>query len=249
MNKLDFQNREQLLVKFESWTEIPMLLLVVVLIITFTTPFIVTLPESISKLLEFMDGIIWAIFVVELAIRTYLSEKRLLYLKKHWIDVLVVILPFLRIFRVLRVVRMLRIYRLTKILVLFGKFTGEAKTLLSRYRFQYLLVILIGFIGIGAVLIYQFDQGLPGGNETLADALWMAIVNAISGGFAEVYPAGVEAKGVSIFLILSGTVLVSYFTALLASYFTEKGEDVERKSIEKKLDDLLKEVKKIRARN
>lgn len=50
----------------------------------------------------------------------------------------------------------------------------------------------------------------------------------------------------SIFLILFGTVIVSYFTASLASYFTEKGQDIEQERIEKKLDTLIEEVKKLK---
>ena len=46
-------------------------------------------------------------------------------------------------------------------------------------------------------------------------------------------------------LILVGTVLVSYFTASLASYFTEKEQDIEQERIEKKLDNLIEEVKNI----
>lgn len=241
----NIKQKEQLLSKFESLTEIPMLILVLVMIATLIIPLVVSLPESTHQVLEIIDWVIWAIFALELSIRTYLAPKRLSYLRKNWVDVIVVALPLLRIFRVLRAARLLRILRFVRVLALFGKFTTEIKTILSRHHLHYLLVVLIGLIGIGSVLIYHFDQGVAGGNESLVDSIWMVIVNAFSGGYANIYPAGPEARGISIFLILFGTVLVSYFTASLASYFTEKEQDIEQLRIEKKLDNLIMEVKKL----
>lgn len=246
MIKLKIKNREKLLNQFETWTEIPMLVLILIMIATLIIPLVIKLPEPSHQVLEIIDWIIWAMFALELSIRTYLSTKKLQYLRKHWIDVIVVVLPVLRVFRIFRAARLLRILRFIRVLALFGKFTHEIKTILSKHHLHYLLVVLLGLIGIGSILIYHFDQGVTGGNESLADSIWMAIVNAFSGGYANIYPAGPEAKGVSIFLILFGTVLVSYFTASLASYFTEKEQDIEQERIEKKLDTLIEEVKKIR---
>lgn len=222
-----------------------MLVLVLVMIATLIIPLVITLPESTHQVLEMIDWVIWAVFALELGIRTYLAPAKFNYLRKNWMDVLVVALPLLRVFRIFRAARILRILRFGRILALFGKFTTEIKTILSRHHFHYLLVILLGLVGIGSVLIYHFDQGIPGGNETLIDSIWLAIVNAFSGGFANIYPAGPEARGISILLILVGTVLVSYFTASLASYFTEKEQDIEQARIEKKLDELIEEVKKL----
>ncbi len=245
MIKLKNQNRETILKKFESWVEIPMMVLVLVMIVTIIIPLVVHLPDETHLTLEIIDWIIWAIFALELSIRTYLSPKRLIYLRNNWLDLLVVLLPILRIFRVFRAARLLRILRFGRVLALFGKFTQEIKTILARHHLHYILVVFIGLIAIGSVLIYHFDQGVIGGNENLTDSIWLAIVNAFSGGFANIYPAGPEARGISILLILFGTVIVSYFTASLASYFTEKEQDIEQARIEKKLDELIQKVDKL----
>lgn len=246
MIKLNTQNREELLKKFESWTEIPMIVLVLVMIVTLVIPLVVHLPNETHLILELIDWVIWAIFALELGIRAYLSSHRIAYLRKNWLDLLVVALPVLRVFRIFRAARLLRILRFGRVFALFGKFTNEVKIVLSRHKLHYILVVFIGLITIGSILIYHFDQGVAGGNENLPDSIWLAIVNAFSGGFANIYPAGPEARGISILLILFGTVIVSYFTASLAAYFTEKEEDVEQERIEKKLDVLIEEVKKLK---
>lgn len=246
--KLPSGKNEQLLRSFENWTEIPLLLLVLVMIGTLILPLIIKLPPGTHNTLELIDWAIWAVFALELGIRTYLAPKKISYLRKNWVYVLVVILPMLRIFRIFRAARLIRILRFVRVFTLFGKFAHEIKALLYRHHLHYLLVIFIGLITIGSILIYYFDQGVKGGNESLGDSIWLSVVNAFSGGYANIYPAGPEAKAISLLLILFGTVIVSYFTASLAAYFTEKEQDVEQKRIEDKLDALIKEVKKLKSK-
>ncbi|MBU1327184.1 ion transporter [Patescibacteria group bacterium] len=247
-------NREQLLEKIERYTEVPMLVLVIVMIITLVLPIVLTLDPAVEHVLELVDWFIWGAFALELTVKTYLSGNRWQYLRTHWIDVLVVALPLLRIFRIFRVARLargarlarstraLRILRFARVLAVFVRFTTEVKTVFSSFGFNYLLLVFLGLIGLGTVLTYNFDQNVETGVNNLAESLWLTVVNAFSGGYANVYPETPEAKAVSIFLIVVGTVLVSYFTASLASYFTEKGQDIEQERVEQKIDALTKKI-------
>lgn len=189
MLNLNLQNRQQFLTSFESWTEIPMLVLVLVMIVTLIVPLVVHLPESTHQVLEMIDWVIWALFALELSIRVYLADKKIAYLKKNWVDVIVVALPLLRVFRIFRAARLLRVLRFARILTLFGKFTAELKIILSRHHLHYLLGVLLGLIGIGSILIFHFDQGITGGNESLPDSIWLATINAFSGGSCQRLPS------------------------------------------------------------
>src|SRR3989338_5172779 len=127
MIKLNFKNRQDLLVQVEQWTEIPMLVLVVIMIITLILPLVVPLDEATHHLLELIDWFIWGAFALELLVKTYLAPKKIVYLRKNWIDVVVVALPLLRVFRVFRIARgarAIRLLRFGRILALFGKFTA-----------------------------------------------------------------------------------------------------------------------------
>lgn len=245
-DKENRRSREELLAKVERYTEVPMLILVIVIIVTLVIPMVVALPEATHQLFELIDWFIWAAFALELLVKTYLSRNRLLYLRTHPFDVLIVVLPLLRIFRIFRIARALRIFRLLRILTFFVKFTAEIKTIFSRHGFNYLFIVFLGLIGLGSVITYSFDQNAETGASSLGKSLWLTVVNAFSGGYANVYPETSGAKAFSIFLIVIGTVLVSYFTASLASYFTEKEQDVEQERIDQKLDALMKEVNTIK---
>lgn len=240
------KNREALLVQCERWLEVPMFLLVLVMIVTLLLPLVMSLSASTYYMLEITNRIIWAIFAIELTVRTFLAEKKIAYLKKNWIDVLIVVLPLLRVFRIFRIVRILRVLRFVRVFVLFGKFTQEMRSFLIRHHFHYLVIVICVLVFMGGALIYNFDKEFTTEDHTFANALWLSVVNTFSGGYANTYPLGVEAKGVSIILILLGTVLVSYFTASLASYFTEKEQDIEQERIEKKLDRVLAEIEALK---
>jgi voltage-gated potassium channel len=250
LSHLSDEEREAIVSKIEAKTELPLLVLVIIMIITLVTPLVIKLDHQTTIFLEIIDWIIWAIFFLELSARTFFSTKRFSYLKKNWIDVLVVILPFLRIFRVFRVARLargaraVRALRFIRIISVFSKFTHELKNIFSKHGFHYLVAIFIGVIVIGTILVYNFEQSSIIGAKNIAESLWLVITNAFSGGFANIYPETPEAKTMAILIIIIGNVLVSYFTASLASYFSEKDQDVEQERIEKKLDFIIKEMNK-----
>ena len=237
--------REALLAKVERYTEVPMLVLVVIMIVTLVIPMVTVLDPAVEHVLELVDWIIWAAFALELAVKTYLSPKRWHYLRTHWIDVLVLALPLLRVFRIFRIARLARLLRFARVFAVFTKFTKEIKTIFSRHGFNYLFIVFLGLIGLGTIITYNLDKNAEAGASSLAKSLWLTAVNAFSGGYANVYPETPEAKTVSILLIVVGTIIVSYLTASLASYFTEKEQDVEQERIEQKLDTLLQEIKKL----
>lgn len=56
--------------------------------------------------------LIWTAFFVELVIKVTIAESRFEYLRRHWIDVLIVVLPLLRPLRITRLARTARVFTL-----------------------------------------------------------------------------------------------------------------------------------------
>ncbi len=59
---------------------------------------------------------IWVAFAAELALMLAVSEDRLDYLKRHWVNVLIVLLPTLAFLRGLQVVRLVQLAKTSKLL-------------------------------------------------------------------------------------------------------------------------------------
>ena len=109
---MDKERRAELLDRFERATELPLLGLALAIIPLLVIPLVTDVSDTMSATFLVLDWTIWAVFAADLGVRTYLSERRLNYLVRHWYDVLIVVLPFLRPLRVLRSARALRLARL-----------------------------------------------------------------------------------------------------------------------------------------
>jgi voltage-gated potassium channel len=101
---MDRVRRTEQLDRVERATELSMLGLAVVILVVIAIPELTRLSPSAQYILEGVGWIVWAVFALELVVKTYLAPNRRRYLVTHWPDVLVVTLPFLRPPRLLRVV-------------------------------------------------------------------------------------------------------------------------------------------------
>ena len=109
------ERRAELFESVERATELPMLVLAVAILPLLLLPLVLELPPAAETTVFALDWVIWAAFGLELGVKTYLAPARVRYLRAHWVDVLIVIVPFLRPLRVARSARALRALRLIRI--------------------------------------------------------------------------------------------------------------------------------------
>src|SRR5262245_32579251 len=88
-----------------------MLVLAFLMVPLLLAPELFALSPEMRETFFVLDAFIWPAFALELVIKTYLSEKRKDYLLRHWYDVLIVVVPFLRPLRIVRSVRVIRLLR------------------------------------------------------------------------------------------------------------------------------------------
>lgn len=69
----------------------------------------------LTWLLDVGTSFIWLAFAVELIVMVSVSEKRVRYLARHWVDVVIVLLPLVDVLPALRALRALRLQQLTRI--------------------------------------------------------------------------------------------------------------------------------------
>ncbi len=69
-------------------------------------------------LLNFGTGLIWFAFTIEFIVMVSVAEKKLAYCKKHWLDLIIILLPlisFLRTFSLLRATRLAKLGKLQQL--------------------------------------------------------------------------------------------------------------------------------------
>src|SRR5215211_5484772 len=109
---MDAEQRRRAFDAVDRATDLPMLVLSLLLVPIIVVPFLVTIPPGWVFAWESVGWVIWAAFALELTVKTYLAPRRLHYLHSHWFDVVIVFVPFLRAFRIFYALRALQLLRL-----------------------------------------------------------------------------------------------------------------------------------------
>ena len=221
---MDLERRKRLSDRVDRLTEVPMLILAVIFMVAILAPEIADLSEEVVLALEAVSWIVWGAFAFELVIKTYLAPVRRRYLVTHWVDVLSVLVPFLRPLRFLRVVAV-------------GlRFWEEARTVLRARTFSVIGTTSLLAVIASAVLMFVAERGGDGSIQTFPDALWWAVATITTVGYGDVYPKTNGGRGVAVFLMLVGISLFGLLTARVAAFFVEGDEKGRDQEIAERLD-------------
>ena len=226
IHRPDTSQREALLLRIERITEAPLLVLSFVMIPLLVGPFLWDLSPSEETLFLTLDSFIWALFAVDLVVKTAVAPYRLAYLRRHWLEVLVVVVPFFRPLRILRI-------------FIFG---SRAWVGLRRLvHVDFLLIYGLGLVIITSTVMASVEGGEQASIHSFTDALWWAVVTITTVGYGDMVPVTVAGKAVAIVMMIGGIAFFSGVTANLASFLV-KGNDTENKA----LSQLTKEIETLR---
>ena len=70
---------------------------------------------SLRMFVHVGTGVIWFAFAAEFILMVSVAERKLIYIKNHWIDLAIILLPLLSFLRTLQVARVSRLFRVAKI--------------------------------------------------------------------------------------------------------------------------------------
>ncbi|HEY93977.1 MAG TPA: potassium channel family protein [Dehalococcoidia bacterium] len=222
----DIPQREALLHQIERITELPLLILSFAMIPLLVGPFFWHLSPEEESVFVALDVFVWALFAVDLIIKIVVTPKRLPYIKRHWLEVLVVVVPFFRPLRILRI-------------FLFGSraWVGARRLV----NIDFLLVYGIGLVIISATIVATVEGGEGASIHSFTDALWWAVVTITTVGYGDMVPVTVAGRAIAFVLMLGGIAFFSGVTANLASFLVKGSDDSDDKIL--KLADEIKELK------
>ncbi|MFJ4835110.1 potassium channel family protein [Streptomyces sp. NPDC088747] len=152
----------------------------------------------------------WALFALDYAVRWRLSGQGHRFVRKHWLDTLVVVLPLLRPLRVVRVYEAVQRRR------------GEPRLALHARVIVYagLSVALLGFAG--ALAVYQQERGAPGATmRTFGDAVWWTCATLATVGYGDVTPVTPAGRTIAVGLMACGLALLGAVTGSFSSWLLQ----------------------------
>jgi voltage-gated potassium channel len=132
---------QEALDRFERQTAWPMMFLALAIIPLLVLPLIFDLPSGVETTFYALDSFIWMAFVLEYGIRLYLAPRKRYFISHNIIDLLFVLIPFLRPLRVVRSARAFALLRATRGVVILLRAVDAVKDLLKRHKLGYTLLI------------------------------------------------------------------------------------------------------------
>jgi voltage-gated potassium channel len=164
-------------------------------------------------LLELVATIIYAIFVIDLALRVIAAGRELLtiagffkFLKENWLAIAATLLPAFRSLRVLRVLLVLRGL---------GPFLKTRSSKVGMVVGVTLPIVLY----TAALSVYEAERYADGANITsFGEAVWWAFASVTTVGYGDRFPVTEDGRFVATFLMIIGIGLFSSLTALLAAW-------------------------------
>ncbi|PZM95176.1 MAG: hypothetical protein DIU79_08005 [Actinobacteria bacterium] len=164
--------------------------------------------RALSLTLSIASWLLWSVFVAEFAVRLTVAEDRKAFLRRHWWQIPLLAMPFLRLFRVLFA---FRVGALGRLAFAFVHGTNPAARLLSA-RLAWLITLTLLVILAASHALYR-----SGAYHSYAKALHDSAVSTIAGqplsvrdGVAGVIELILATYSVIVFATLAGT-LGAYF--------------------------------------
>ncbi len=217
------QERQELLEEFEIWTEWPMAFLAIGWIVLLVLEFI----GYPSPLIETATNAIWAVFLIEFAVRLSLATDRRGFLVANWLTIISLIVPAFRLIRfaaVLRAASVIRGLRLARIVTGLNRGMRSWRGTIGNRRLPY-VVLVSGMVGLASAAgIFTFEHETNPGFTSFGDALWWSGMMLITLG-SSTWPTTGAGRILAFLLGLYSFSVFGYVTAALASIFVERDRE------------------------
>ncbi|MFJ9375308.1 potassium channel family protein [Streptomyces sp. NPDC101455] len=206
--------------RWERRTEVPLAVASMVFLAAYAIRILAHgLPDTWQDLCLAALFAAWALFAVDYTVRWRLSRQRLRFVRTHWLDILVLLLPLLRPLRVVRVYESVQ------------RRHGQPRLALHARVIVYagLSTVLLGFAG--ALSVYHEEHAAPGATiRTFGDAVWWTCATFATVGYGDVAPVTPLGRLIAVGMMAIGLALLGAVTGTFASWLLQvfTREDDER---------------------
>lgn len=204
----------------ELWdrvTSIPLLLLSLVFLWVYAAPIVnPELDPMMVSTFEVIQNIIWAIFVLDFVGRFVIADKKIIFLRRNFIELLAVVLPFLRPLRALRFLSVATIG--------FRRFGGKLRNRVTFYVLGTALMLWF----ITGLAVTEAERGVEGANITnVWQGWWWSFITMATVGYGDKFPISPEGQWVAVIIVLTGIALLGTVSAVLAAWFVDSVKETE----------------------
>jgi voltage-gated potassium channel len=176
--------------------------------------FVVNVSPSTQTILDGVQWVSWFAFAADLLFGIYKASNKVQFLKKHPLEILAVILPFLRPLRLLRFIS-------------FGTLVFEKVNLGKSIAITFKVIVTALFLTyLAGIEITMAERGEPGATiQSVGDGFWWAITTLTTVGYGDIYPTTTEGRFIAVGLMVSGICVLGFISATVAAWFVKITQD------------------------
>ena len=176
--------------------------------------FVVNVNPSSQSILDGIQWVSWVAFAADLLFGIYKSSDKAQFLKKHPLEILAVVLPFLRPLRLLRFIS-------------FGTLVFEKVNLGKSIAITFKVIVTALFLTyLAGIEITMAERGKPGATiQSVGDGFWWAITTLTTVGYGDIYPTTTEGRFIAVGLMVSGICVLGFISATVAAWFVKMTQD------------------------
>lgn len=228
------QRQESVLRWVEDLLEVPMVFLSLLILLLLGMELLLPLSPEQRRGILLGEWIIWSVFLLHFFVTFSLDPDKSGYLRRNWIIVLSLFIPFLRVLMVARAIQAIRVLATARLITLTNRAIRQLGLVLQARRILFvtsssLIVILVSSVGM-----YFLERQIPGSPITsYGVALWFT-TRSVMNADVPVAPLSAEGRFLGVLISLYGFAVFGVITAALASWFitADRREEQRRQHIE-----------------
>ena len=162
-------------------------------------------PPAFVSALNVIAWIVWGCFAVDYVARLRLSVGKARFVRTHKLDLLMVLLPMLRLLRIFLVLR-------------------RSLASVSTERIAGSIVsLVVAAVFVSAFFMWRVEYNAPGATiTTFRYALWWAIVTTTTVGYGDYTPVTLEGRVIATAVMVVGVGLIGTVSATVAAWFVRR---------------------------
>jgi voltage-gated potassium channel len=194
------------------------------------------------------NWIIWAIFAVEVVIVFSIAKRRRAALRRHWLDlgiVLVTVPLYGALLSSLRLARLARLMRVVRAVIVISRALQAERRLISTNLFRVAALATVFLVVIAGAVQAVVESGTF---TTFWDGVWWAVVTVTTVGYGDLYPHSTGGRIIGIVLMFVGIGFLAVLTASISSFFVKADRQEETNEMLNTLRRLEADVGEIKSR-
>lgn len=203
--------------RWEAWADWPLTGIALLFLVAYAVPILGThLSGRWDHFYDVVTWASWAAFAADYLVRLSLARRRVAFVRRNVIDLVVVVVPMLRPLRLLRVLALVNIL---------SRRTG---TSLRGRVGVYVTGSMVLLLFVGSLAVLDAERDAAGSNiHSFGEALWWSLVTVSTVGYGDFYPVTTTGRLVGAGMMIAGIALLGVVTASVATWFIDKVREVD----------------------